>query len=399
MGKTVRIGLFFFILAGIPAGAQDFGLDAIGPIDTEILGTTLTVGGAAQGTIFAPFQPKGKDSNKITPSGAATLNAALKQETDSGLTISLQTAFQLYHDRFSGDNYGNDLVQKVYGRVQTGLGNLEIGMNDGAAFALAVGGPTVDSEAGLDNPNATFSRNPDTGRSFADVFALNGAVEPSYNFAKISYYTPKLFGVQVGASYTPSQAKDVLPFVSSGPVKTNRQDSIWETAVRYDDSLGPFAVQLSGGAAFSHADKGTETPGHAGLTDWAMGSQLSYPINEQTKFSLGGSYHRSNAYAFDPTNVLSDGATRSTHFGMKLENGPWAFGLEYGNGAASGAGQDPDLKLQGYGAALGVTLNDNWAGTFGWQELRYNRDSGSFYTGQPRVDLDALFLHLHFQVQ
>lgn len=378
--------------------AQDFALPAIPAWHADVAGATFSVGGQAQGMLFAPFQPAG-GGGRFTPSGAATLAAGAERETDSGLMYSAQTSFQLYHDHFSGDNYGNDLVQKVYARTQTGLGSFEVGMNDGAAFALAVGGPTVDAEAGLDNPNATFFRNPQTGRSFGEAFSLNGAVEASYNDAKFSYYTPKLFGVQAGFSYTPAQVKGVLPFVDAAPKTDNHQDNLWETALSYQDSFGSLDVAFSGGAAFAHADAATKTPGHAGLTDWALGSRVSYPLDEEMKLSVGGSYHRTNAYTFDPGNVLADGTTRSTHLGVKLENGPWAFGLEYGNGAAGGAGQEPDLKLEGFGAALGVTINENWAGTFGWQELRYNRDNGTFYNGAGHLDLDALFLHLHFQVQ
>ena len=122
------------------------------------------------------------------------MSAKLERTYDTGLVLSLRSVFEVFHDKLSGDNYGSDLVQKVYGVAQTGLGRVEIGMTDGAAYSLAVTGPTVDGVTSLDNPNATFFLDPTTGRAFINVFTGNSAVEPTYNFAKLSYYSPRLFG-------------------------------------------------------------------------------------------------------------------------------------------------------------------------------------------------------------
>ena len=67
--------------------------------------------------------------------GAASVNARLQRDYDSGLSLALKGTFEIYHDHLSGDNYGSDFVQKVYGTVQTGLGHIDVGMTDGAAYA------------------------------------------------------------------------------------------------------------------------------------------------------------------------------------------------------------------------------------------------------------------------
>jgi hypothetical protein len=387
-----------FLLAGMTAmiatpalaGPSDW---TISPWSTNLANVSLTVGGRAQGTVLTADQPAA--AGQTTASGAATLTMALQRDYDSGLTLALKGAFEIYHDRLSGDNYGDDFVQKVYAVAQTGLGRVEIGMTDGAAFALAVTGPVVDDETTLDNANATFFRDPSTGRAFVNVFALNSAVESSLNYAKLSYYTPRLFGVQLAASYTPSEGKDVIPFLSSGPRAPNRQESIWEAAVSYSDYFGPVSLGVYGGVMFAHADGATKTAGHEGLTEWGLGSEIDYNLNDDVKLAVGGAFRRSNAYAFDINDVLANGETSSAHLSATLSTGPWIVGGEYGEGTAEGA---PKLGVRGVSASVGYVFNANLQATLGWQQLRYNRDNGTFYNGAPRIRMDAAFLHLRLHV-
>jgi hypothetical protein len=398
MMKLLMTGAAFAALAAVPAAAEGVLNWTISPYATDISSYNLTVGGSAQGTVSTAFEPSAQDAEKNQISGAATLTAALQRDYDSGMAVSLNTAFEIYSDHLAGDNYGSDLVQKVYGKVQTGLGTIEIGMNDGVAFTLALTGPVVEGETALDNPNVSFFRDPVTHKALTKDFTLNSAVEPSYNFAKISYLTPKVFGVQIGVSFTPSQGKDVLPFLNPGPKVDNRQQDTWETAIRYDDTFGSLNVGLYAGAAFAHLEGTLATPGHKGLTDWAAGTEISYPVGEESKLSLGGAYHHSNAYSFDITQVLDQGGTNSAHLSLKLDNGPWSIGAEYGDGTAEGGTLAPTIGVRGYGAAAGYKLNDNLALTLGWQSLHYSNNGDVYYNGAGRIHADAVYLHLHFQV-
>ncbi len=389
-----------FLLAGTavlfaaPALAGGLGDWNIDPYSAEIADWTLTVGGTAYGTVFSANQPANTDKSWVT--GAATLTSSLKRVTDSGLSLSLNSAFEIYHDRLSGDNYGNAFVQKVYGTLQTGLGRIEIGNTDGAAYALSVTGPVVDEATSLDDPNAGFFRDPTTGRNFTEIFTLSSVVKSSLNYAKISYYTPRLFGLQLAASYTPSEGKDVLPFLNSGPHVANRQHSIWEAAVSYSDYFGPVSVGVYGGLAVAHAvDK---TPGHAGLTDWGFGSEIDYNINDDMKLSLGGAYRHANTYAFDIYDALANGKTTSAHLSTTLTYGPWLIGGEYGDGTADSPPATPVIGVKGYEVSAGYVFNANLQATLGWQELRYSRDIGSFYNGSPRINMNAVFFHLRLHV-
>ena len=135
-------------------------------------------------------------------------------------------------------------------------------MNDSQGnFSFGIG---VD---GRRNASA-FSSN--GGAAFINVFALNSAVESSLNYAKVSYFSPRLFGLQLGVSFTPSEGKYVIPFANNGPNVPNRQKSMWEAAFNYSDSFGPVTLSAYGGLIVGPG--APKTPGRAGPTHDAGGA-------------------------------------------------------------------------------------------------------------------------------
>lgn len=358
---------------------------------TGFIGSDLSysIGGQVNGTVFSADQPGTFDKTGAT--GAATLITKLQRDYDSGLSLALKASFELYHDRLSGDNYGSDFVQKVYGSAQTGLGRVDVGMADGAAYALSITGPVVNPEVTVDNPNATFFRDPSTGAAFINVFALNSAVESSLNYAKISYYSPRLFGLQIAASFTPSEGKEVIPFLNNGPNVPNRQKSMWEAAFNYSDNFGPLTLGVYGGLIVGHGDH--KTAGHAGLTDWGVGSEVDWDIDDDTKLAIGGAFRQANTYAFDINNAFAAGATQSLHLSSVLTHGSWSLGGEFGNGTADGMLGAPTLGVHAWLVDAAYAVNTNLQLSGGWQKLRYARGAGVFYNGLPRIEMDAIFLH------
>jgi len=400
MGSAVKAYWYASValvaMAG-PAAAADFSDWNVSPYETTIGDDLqLKLRGTANGSAYAANQPDvpGLDQSGVT--GAATVAANLERDYDSGMQISLKSVFEVYHDRLSIDNYGGDFVEKVYGVVQTGLGRVEIGNTDGAAFVLANTGPVVEGDISIDNTNASFFNDPSTGTAFINIFALNSATEASLNYAKVSYYTPRLFGIQVAGSFTPSEGKDVVPFLNNGPQVPDRQKNIWEVAASYTDTFGPVSLSFSGGWSGGHDDN--KTVGHAGLTDWSLGTEVDYSIDDDWKFAIGGAYRHSNAYTFNTNDVQASGETTSKHLSATLSNGSWIVGGELGQGDADGHLGSPNLGVQGQSATVGYVLNSNIQLNVGWEHFTYRRNTGLFYNGAPRIGMDAGFLHLQFQV-
>ena len=381
------------VLAG-PAAA-DLTDWSVSPLSVRLANLELRLTGDANGAVFTNDQPGFPGLPTTGATGALRFFPSLERDYDSGLIIALKGSILAFHDRLSNDRYGGDVFEKGYLSVQSGLGTLELGDTDGAAYRLAITGPKVDEKTSIENPEITFFRDPLTGRAFDEIFTVRTEVGSSVNFAKLSYYSPRLFGVQLALSYAPSEGKDVIPFVANGPHVPNRQRNLWEVAANYNGTFG--ALSVGAYAALAMAGNDARTAGHEGLTDWALGTALDYNLNDDWKISFGGSYRQTNAYAFDLNNVLASGSSRALHASASASYGSWIAGLEFTDGAADGSLGAPSLGVHGYEASLGYVLNSNLQLTTGWQQLRYARSTGVFYTGS-KFDANAYFLHLDFHV-
>jgi hypothetical protein len=377
----------------LPAAANAAWDDwSIQPLRGSLGELEYTVGGQVNGTVFSANQPGTFDKSGGT--GAATLYTSIDRNYDSGLALSLKGQFELFHDKLSGDNYGSDLVAKLYGTAQTGLGRIDVGVADGAAYVLSITGPVVNPEVTVDNPNATFFRDPSAGgAAFINVFALNSAVESSLNYAKVSYYTPRVFGLQIGMSFTPGEGKQVLPFLNIGPNVPDRQTNIWEIAANYSDTFDAFTVSAYAGLSMAHDDN--RTAGHEGLTVFAFGTEVDWAINDDVKLAVGGAYRQANTYTFNIYSALNTGRTESMHASTVLSYGSWSVGAEFGHGNADGSvGLGlPTLSTHAYLIDTAYAVNANLQITAGWQKLHYSQNGALFYNALPRIEMDAVFLH------
>ncbi len=383
-----------FVTAALVAAPAAAG---VSPLTVNLDPVNISLGGTAYGAVFAPDMPNvagGADQHWAT--GAADVSLKVSRDYDSGLSLALKSSFEVARDRLSYDNYGGALVQKVYGSAQTGLGTVEIGMTDGAAYALAVTGPVVDDVTSIENSNATFFIDPSTGRAFTELFSISSGVESSLNYAKISYYTPRIMGLELGASYTPSENREIVPFLNNGPQAENRQKSIWEFAVSYSETFDALSVGFYGGASFGHGDG--KLAADASLTEWGVGSELDYQIDDDWKLAVGGAYRHANTFTFDIYDARTSGGTESAHVSSTLSYGAWSVGGEFGRSTADGGLAGPVIGLKAWQTSVGYTFDTNWQVTAGWQNLSYDRNSGAFYDGSRAIDMHAAFLHLKFKV-
>ena len=392
--RTLVLGCGLASSLAAPAAA-DWANWSVSPLSIRAGNLDFRLGGDANGAVFTNDQPSflGLDTSGAT--GALRFFPSVERDYDSGLIIALRGSILAFHDRLSNDRYGGDVFEKGYLTVQSGLGTIELGDTDGAAYRLAITGPKVDEKTSIENPEITFFRDPLTGRAFDEVFTVRTEVGSSVNFAKLSYFTPRLFGVQLALSYAPSEGKDVIPFVANGPHVANRARNLWELAANYNGNFGALAVGAYAALSMAHND--ARTAGHEGLTDWALGTALEYNLSDDWKISFGGSYRQTNAYAFSLNNVLSNGSTRALHASTSATYDSWIAGVEFTDGTADGSLGAPTLGVHGYEASLGYVLNSNLQLSGGWQQLRYARSTGVFYTG-PKFDANAYFLHLDFHV-
>jgi hypothetical protein len=388
------------LLALFPAGgaAQDLRSWterlALDPIQWDLDNTEIRLGGFAGGALFTASQEGGPGFPDGYENSAATAfasgNVRVQRTFDNGLVLGARGDFLLYRDRYSGDNYDNDTVQRVYVFTQTGFGRLEIGQVDGAAQTLGLTGPLVDTHFTLENPTFSPLRDPTSDVEFGGFFHQITTVQTSSNYAKISYVTPRLFGVQLGASFTPQTVRTPLPFTGNPGDDPNQQRALWEIAASYTGFFSDFAVGLTGG--FAHGRLMNRTDGYDDLVDWAVGAQIAYTIDD-TKISFGGAYRGTNAHLLDIEQVRDDSRSRMVQLSATLEKPSWLIGTEFSHADIDGA---EAYTIDGFQVAAGYRINANMQLSIGWQYHDYSRSSGLFYNGRSEINMNAAFLSLGY---
>jgi hypothetical protein len=394
-----KLGGAVTVIALIPTSvsAQGWGdAFALDPPQWQFGNTEIRLGGFAGGALFASSQeggpgfPGGYERNGA--SALATSNVRVQRTFDTGLVLGARADFLLYRDRLSADNYDSDTVQRLFLFVQTGFGRVEIGQMDGTAHTLGLTGPIVDQQVTLENRNISLFRDPTTGEDFGALFQQTTTVQNSSNYAKINYVSPRLFGVQIGASFTPQTVRTPLPFTGNPSDDANRQNQIWELAASYTGFFSSVAVGVTGGLA--HGRLKNRTDEGDGLLDWAVGTQIAYTMDD-TKISFGGAYRGSNAYLLDIEQVRGDSRARLVQLSATLEKPVWLAGVEFTNGDIEGPF---GLTVTGFQVSAGYRINANMQVTVGWQHYDYSRNAGAFYNGLSEISMNAAFLSLGYSL-
>lgn len=363
------------------------------PLKADLIdGWTASLNGDANLTFFGAWQSGHESTSGTTASVFVSpkLEKLFANEWRAGFSAYIDA----YHDRFSGDNYGNRAVAKAYGYVSTPYGDLEIGQQDGAAYKMAVTGPLFGSAAAIDDANITFFRDPATGQNLRSVFDIRSAVFSTANDAKISLYTPRLLGVELGVSYTPGLVKG-FPFADSAPHVANRQSDLIDAALNYTGYFGKTSLGAYAGLSAGH--NAQRTAGYDDLIDWAIGSELDYDFDDMT-LAIGGAYRQTNSYDFDQYLAFAHGMTHAVHGSSTLTCGKWKAGVEYSGGRADAEAALPQIGFNGYELTAGYAFNDNLQATAGWQHEHLTRSTGAFYTGGQGLNLNAAFLYIHAHI-
>ena len=404
-GKTMRASLLvttaFAAISPFSAGAAEDsrGLAealAVEPPSWEFDNTTIRLGGVAAGALFSAHQSAAPGStsgyDNIGASSLVQANIQAQRIFDNGMVVGARSDFLLYHDAQSRDNYDSDTVEKIYVFAQTGFGRVEIGQQDGAAYTLGLVGPITNEQVTLENRHISLFRDPVTGGDFGKLFQSITNVQSTSNFAKMNYVSPRLLGIQIGASFTPKPVRTPLPFTGNLPNDPNRQQNIWEVAASYTGYFSNLAVGLSAGVA--QGSVRNRNASGDDLSDWALGAQLAYPVGT-VKLSLGGAYRDSNAYLLDLDRVLAHARTHASHLSATAEWGSWIAGGEYSFANAKGP---VDYDITGYQLSAGYKINANLQFTGGWQWYAYSRNAGVFYNGSPTLRMNAGFLLLSYEL-
>ena len=237
-------------------------------------------------------------------------------------------------------------------------GRIEFGGTNSASWKMTYTTPTAllnhsfatDHRFGQWRSNTALSANAAEHGNFS-----SGAGLMTSDANKLTYFTPRIYGFQLGGSYTPQfgPARPAFAvgnaaqcgFISGGAntnACANNADQ-WrngvDIGVNYLNKWGDLSVALYAGHAFARKDRASSTTSTlVNFRAWALGANFVYQ-----GFTLGGGMGKDN-------NGTTGNATSYYTAGLMYELGHWQASLAWWHGKRRE--KDPDVV--GSGGALGA---------------------------------------------
>ena len=208
-------------------------------------------------------------------------------------------------------NVRQQWLDDVYAYAESKYGKVELGATDNAAKKLHNGAPDVSplDTAKIVNWLGVIPR----------VALDSTTIDFDGNAKKISYFSPKFYGIQVGASYIPG-ATAARPFqVASNGAQPS--------GVIKDDGAFNNAYVVSGAY---NGKFGGVTVG----ADIAYGNRNMRFVKSQDQYSFGADVGFSGftigaGYTFYDSNIKGKKNDQAFELGVAYENGPYAISADY----------------------------------------------------------------------
>lgn len=274
----------------------------------------------------------------------------------------------------SGIGDTKDTVDEEYLFAFGDWGRIEFGGTDSASYKMTYSTPTALIGHSFVQHNFSWRGNGATAANAADHagFTSNpGLMAVDAN--KLTYFTPRFYGFQVGASFTPqfSPARPTFGVGNAaqcgflgGAGNANacaNNSNTWrngiDVGINYLNKFGEISIALYGGFGYAWADKSgaVANPVQAGISTiikdykaWAVGANFGYG-----GWTLGGGAGQDN-------NGFVGNTTTFYTVGLMYETGPWQASISYWHGkrkedsaAVAGSGGAPGADKVNY-LILGV---------------------------------------------
>ncbi|MGI9417195.1 MAG: porin [Geminicoccaceae bacterium] len=212
-------------------------------------------------------------------------NIEAEGAADNGINYSSKVELEVDADGDGGDVNADEARLAFWG----GFGRVELGREDGAADNMFVGGE--DFQAG-------------TGGIDGDPANLDlPGVNDTGDAAKVTYFTPRVGGFQLGASFAPDDNND--------DVETDSDDDAGdfeefiEVGANFTTSAGGADVTLTAVGAFGDAEVGGDD-----REDWGIGGGVEFGgigvgagYTRQEDADEGDGFTVGAKYGFGPANV------------------------------------------------------------------------------------------------
>ncbi|WP_185681182.1 porin [Parvibaculum sedimenti] len=334
--KKTLLGTTALVTAGLLAGPAL----ASDPLKVTVGGNVVT------GFYFVDADNVGGTSFQDTKVALVARNIDIKAEgtLDNGLVAGVDAKLQLDNDwNGTGGSYAS--FRQLFAYLEGGFGKFEIGGTDGAAYKMHYTSPWFVPGNGVDSPNI-LNIVPYYGERHSTFSLL------ATDANKVSYFTPRLAGFQLGLSFTPD-ANNKGPN-ENGLVLAPKTDAyirdVFEIAANYAGTFSGVDLGVDGFYTTGKSDSENVDP-----KEYGFGANLGY-----AGFTLGGAWYRSEDIwaTFYPDSNNNENTTWT--LGLKYATGPWTVGTAYLDGDQDWGGYYYRVKtLQvggGYNLGSGVDL-------------------------------------------
>lgn len=348
--KKILLGTTALVSAGLVAGPALAG----DPLSVSVSGSVVTgfyvvdADTAAGGTNY--------QDTKVALV-ARNIDIIAEGTLDNGMTAGVDAKLMLGSDWNSNATASGATFRQLFAYLEGGFGRFEIGGVDGAAYKMHYTSPWFVPGNGVDSPNIYNGVTASTGASASTRLSTFSLMATDAN--KVSYFTPRFAGFQLGASYTPDVSQSltgprasglgVLPKLSTG---TGAITDVFEIAANYAGNIGGLDVGVDGFYVDGDSDLSNSDP-----QEYGFGASLGY-----MGFTLGGAWYQNNDIT-GPTYPGTAPATLGTTnteletwtVGLSYGTGPWTVGVAYLNGQnnTTGSGAETESWQVGGGYSLG----------------------------------------------
>ncbi|WP_421708193.1 porin [Algihabitans sp.] len=238
---------------------------------------------------------------------------------DNGLTVGFQAQLEAVTQ--------GDQIDETYLYFEGSWGRLVMGSENSAPYLMQYTAPSAG--LGLNSPNiAPFNQLSDTGAPLVPPAPNTSTLLNLTSDAnKITYFTPRFAGFQLGASYTPNIDARGGDRQSSGLNTEEDNDdynNFFGFGANFVESFNGVDVAIAGGVEYGQEEENNPaTPEIDDYIAYSGGVNVGF-----AGFTVGGSILHSNG------GVESNGDVLVWDVGVTYGQGPWEVGVTYLNGEA-----------------------------------------------------------------
>jgi len=244
---------------------------------------------------------------------------------DNGLKIGANVQLEVRCSSAGAGGTG-DCIDEQYVYVQGSFGEVLIGDENSAGYKMTYAAPDV-SFLGVNSGSTTifvaWSGAVQGVAVGADVFrATLGSTfienERNNDAGRITYFTPRFAGFQLGVSYARDATQNTLGMIGTSAAAAS---DIVDIGANYVNSFGDFDIAASGRYGFATDNRtpvlGTDIGNDPEI--FGFGLNLGY-----AGFTIGGSWAEQNGSGDEDGNAYD--------VGVSYRTGPWGFSFTYFHG-------------------------------------------------------------------